>query len=167
VAEVANTHFPQESDMDTQTKLLETVLKWGKNRGLDEFEIATAQSLAWYYATKFKGKLPDSHWARVAVRAVWNGRDLPGCGTSSQDALNFTWQGAGMQEVTDQTPGPDVLAAHKEALERVLSELTAIKKEVADLRLAGMATKEIAIHLHVSKSRVSQIAREIGEMFKE
>jgi hypothetical protein len=40
----------------------------------------------------------DGHWARIAVRAVCNGRDLPGCGTGLADALSHPWQGAGMAE---------------------------------------------------------------------
>lgn len=85
--------------MDTPTTLLESVLKWGKKRDLDDFEIATAQSLAWYYSTRHDGPdLPDGHWARIAVRAVCNGRDLPGCGTGLADALSHPWQGAGMAE---------------------------------------------------------------------
>lgn len=153
--------------MDTQTTLLETVLRWGSRCGLDEFQIATAQSLAWYFRTQYKGKdLPESHWARLAVKRVRSGRDLPGCGTSPKDALNFTWQGAGMGEVMDKTPSPSTLAAHKETLERILAGLSEVKKEVAELRLSGAANKEIAVHLHLSEARVSQIAREIFEKFQ-
>ncbi len=151
-----------------ETKLLETVLKWGKSWGLDDFEIATAQSLAWYHRSQYDGpELPESHWARQAVRHVRNGRDLPGCATPEADALNRCWLGAAMGEVMDRYPGPDMLAAHKEAMDRMLNSLSELQKQVAELRLAGVANKEIAVHLHFSEGRISQIAREIVEKFKQ
>jgi hypothetical protein len=151
-----------------QTKLLTTVLKWGKAFRLDDFEIATAQSLAWYHQSQYQGpELPESHWARLAVRHVRFGRDLPGCGTPEHDALNKCWLGAGMAEVMDRYPGPSTLAAHKETLERILKELSEIKREIAELRLSGMANKEIALHVNLSPARVSQIAGEIARLFKE
>ena len=149
-------------------KLLETVAKWGVNCGLDEFELVTAQSLAWHYRSNYSGpELPDSHWARLAVRAAWNGRDLPGCALSTVDALNFVWQGAGMKDVQDKTPPPDVLASHKELLEKILAEVGELKAEVAELRIQGVTGKQIAVHLNISEGRISQIAREIAERFQE
>jgi hypothetical protein len=145
-------------------QLLETVRRWGQRCGLDDFEIATAQSLAWYYEATYDGdELPVSHWAQLGVRAVRNGRDLPDCGTGAKDALNFTWQGAGMLEVTDGYPGPDTLAAHREIFDRMFSGLDDLKKQVAELKMAGERTKEIAVHLHLSEARISQISREIVE----
>jgi hypothetical protein len=149
-------------------KLLEVVMRWGTRCGLDDFEIATAQSLAWYYRSRYDGpELPDSHWARIAVRGLRNGRDLPGCGTGDCDALHHTWQGHGMGEVVDRSPGPDVLAEQKELMERILAEVSDVKREVAKLKAAGMAGREIAIQVSLSQARVSQILREIADKFKE
>src|SRR5256885_909790 len=108
---MVNRSFSEGKPMDV-TKLLATVLRWGRAAGLDEQQTATAQSLAWYYAAAYDGpELPVSHWARLGVRATLRGRDLPGCGTGSGDALHRVWQGAGMGEVADRRPPPDEVAS--------------------------------------------------------
>ncbi len=149
--------------MDNQ--LLETVQRWGQSNGFDEYQIATAQSLAWYYKANYHGdELPDSHWARLGVRAVRNGRDLPGCGTSPKDALNFCSQGAGMMEVMDHYPGPDKLAGDRELFDRMLTTVADKRKQVAELKMAGLMNKEVAKQMSLTPGRVSQLAREIAEM---
>lgn len=149
--------------MDNQ--LLETVQRWGKRNGFDEGQIATAQSMAWYYRANYAGdELPDSHWARLGVRAVRNGRDLPGCWTSPTDALHRIVQGSGMGQVMDRYPGPDTLAADREAFERMLMTLDDKRKQVVELKLAGVKNKEVASHLGLSEARISQLAREIVEL---
>ena len=151
--------------------LLDTVARLAHRAGLQPDQVATAVSLGWYYATRYEQRygnsdpLPASHWARLAVRATRNGRDLPGCGTSPSDALRHAWQGAGMPEVRDPSPGPDVLAAHREQLERTLAE-SPRQRRVADLLIAGTSNKEVAEELGVSPARTSQIAREIVESFR-
>ena len=151
-----------------QTKLLTSVLKWGKACRLDDFEIATAQSLAWYDRSQYKGPaLPESHWAKNAVRRVRSGRDLPGCGTPPSDALNKCWLGERMSEVMDRSPGPDVLAAHREAFDRNFDGLGELGQQVAKLKIAGAKTQEIAIRLERSEGRISQISREVVEGFWE
>ena len=151
--------------------LLDTVAHLARRAGLQPDQVVTAQSLAWYYAMRYEERygssdpLPPSHWARLAVRATRNGRDLPGCGTGSSDALRRAWQGAAMPEVRDPGPGPDVLAAHREQLERTLAR-SPQRRRVADLRIAGTSNKEVAEELGVSPARTSQIAREIVESFR-
>lgn len=151
-----------------ETQLLEIVMKWGRKCGLDDFEIATAQSLAWYYKSRYTGpELPESHWARNAIRSLRNGRDLPGCGTGESDALHHVWQGEGMGEVMDKSPGPDKLVMDKELMERLLAQLSELQKEVAELKTQGRKGKEIALVVGLSEARVSQIGREIAEWFLE
>jgi hypothetical protein len=147
--------------------LLDTVANLARRAGLDPFQVVTAQSLAWYYVVRYEGMhlLPALHWARLAIRATRNGRDLPGCGTSPSDALRHSWQGATMDEVRDGSPGPDVQAAHREQLERTLAA-SPRKRGVADLRIAGVSNREIAEELGVSPARTSQISREIAEDFR-
>ena len=72
-----------------------------------------------------------------------------------------------MPEVMDRFPGPDVLAEHREAYERTMAELTDRKRQVAEMRLAGMDNGEIAHLMGLSQARTSQIAREIVERFRE
>ena len=56
--------------------LLDTVASLARRAGLDPFQLVTAQTLAWYYATRYEQRygnsdpLPASHWARLAVRAT-------------------------------------------------------------------------------------------------
>jgi hypothetical protein len=147
--------------------LLNTTAGLARQAGLPPDQVVTAQSLAWYFATRYQGiiPLPPSHWARLAVRAARNGRDLPGCGTSESDALHRCWQGAGMPEVRDPSPGPDVLAANREQLEWTLAK-SPQRRRVADLRVSGMSNLEIADDLGVSPSRSCQIARQIAEEFR-
>lgn len=149
------------------TKLLDAVERWGLKCGFDDFDIATAQSLAWYYKTRFEGELADSHWARMAIRAVRNGRDLPGCGTRARDALHRTWLGAGMGEVMDKTPAPDVLVASAELYDKIMAEIGDLNRQVADLRRQGLSGSEIAQAVGVSRARISQIAREIVERYRK
>jgi hypothetical protein len=149
-------------------RLLEVVKRWAARCGLDEQQTTTAQTLAWWYRRNYRGEVPlsDSHWARLAVRATKNGRDLPGCGTSVKDALLAgCWQGAAMPEVLDREPPPDVLAEHKETLARVLEGLSATKQSVVEARLSGRSNEDIARDLGLSAGRCSQIAREIAEAF--
>jgi hypothetical protein len=152
--------------------LLDMVAGLAHRSGLAPDQVVTAQSLAWYYATRYEERngssddpLPPSHWARLAVRATRNGRDLPGCGTSVSDALHRCWQGAGMPEARDPSPGPDVQAADREQLERTLAK-SPQRRRVAELRIAGASNREVAEELGVSPSRTSQIAREIAEDFR-
>jgi hypothetical protein len=151
--------------------LLDTVDRWAQRCHLSPDQVVTAQSLAWYYLTRYQQRHanadppPPSHWARLAVRATRNGRDLPGCGTSPNDALHRTWQGAGMGEVRDPDPGPLACAIHREQMERTLAE-SPRKRRVADLRIAGLSNLEIAEDLGVSPARSSQIARETAEDFR-
>lgn len=153
--------------MGALATLLAVVLRYGLLRRMTPEQIGTAQSMAWYYQANYSGEpLPDSHWAQLAVRAVFNGRDLPGCATSTHDALNVAWQGAAMGELRDSEPAPDVLAEHRELLERVLAGLSEIKRQVMDLRLAGVPGLAIAEELGITPGRVSQISREIAERFR-
>ena len=147
--------------------LLDTVANLARRAGLDPFQVVTAQSLAWYYVLRYEGSrlLPALHWARVAIRATRNGRDLPGCATSPSDALRHSWQWATMNEVRDGSPGPDVQAAHREQLELALAA-SPRKRRVAELRIAGASNREVAEELGVSPARTSQIAREIAEDFR-
>jgi hypothetical protein len=146
--------------------LLAVVLRYGRQRGLTAEQIVTAQSLAWYHASRYEGDpLPASHWARLAVRSTLNGRDLPGCWTSPTDAIHRAWQGCGMHEVRDGSPGPDVLAEHREQYERALSESQQMRR-VAELRVAGLSNLDVARELGVSPARSSQIARRIAEEFR-
>lgn len=151
--------------MGSLETLLAVVLKWALRCGLDEGQAATAQSLAWHYRGRCEAQYPDSHWAKLAVRAVRHGRDLPGCGTGQADALMHSHQGSGMPEVRDRTPPPDVLADHKERYERVMAGVGEVKKLVAAMRIEGWSNYEIALALKVSPGRTSQVAREIVERF--
>lgn len=155
--------------MDKLAEILEATLRWARRCGLDEFQIATAQSQAWYYWQEYDGPedFPAGHWARLAVRGVRNGRDLPGCGTSVKDALLHSWQGAAMPEVMDRSPGPDVLVIHKELLERLERSVDDLKRQVAELRLQGLSNAEVARKVNRSPGRTSQIAREFVEGFDQ
>ncbi len=146
--------------------LLMTVLLLGQRRGLTPEQIVTAQSLAWYYSTRCEQPYPAGHWARLAVRATLHGRDLPGnCWTSPKDALHIAWQGCGMNEVRDGMPGPDVLAEHREQLERAVSDEPRLR-QLADLRIAGQSNRDVAEELGVTPGRASQLARKIAERFR-
>lgn len=153
--------------MDELTVLLAVVLRWCNRCGLDDFQTATAQSLAWYWSSRSAVSYPPSHWARIAVRMVRNGRDLAGCGTGQADALSHSLQGCGMGEVLDKEPSPAVLVEHKELLDKILAEVTEIKRQVVELRLQGLSNIEVAERLGVSPGRTSQIAREIAERFRQ
>lgn len=150
----------------TQTALaalLLTVAKLARKFKMDEFQTATAQSVAWLWASESPTDYPPSHWARLACRAVFYGRDLPGCAVSRADALSHSSQGCGMDEAMDTTPGPDVLAAHREQWERITKGMTAKEADLTRLKIEGLANQDIARTLGVSPGRASQIARAIAE----
>ncbi len=147
--------------------LLAVVARWATRCGLDEMGTATAQSLAWLWASKSEVNYPAGHWAKLAVRATRNGRDLPGCGTGHADALMHSTQGAGMGDMKDKSPGPDALAAHREQWERMESGLDERRRLAVEMRLEGWSNFEIATALGVSPGRTSQMAREVMERFYE
>lgn len=146
--------------------LLAVVTTWGVRCKLDEFQLVTAQSLAWYWWDRSKVKYPASHWARLAVRWVRAGRDLAWCGTGPSDALNHQVQGAGMGEVMDRTPPPDALASHIEEWERLQAKLTLKERQVQSLRIQGIDNGRIALAIGVSPARTSQLARSILEKWE-
>lgn len=150
----------------TLAVLLTVVANWANRRRLNEDQTTKAQSLAWYWANRHHTELPASHWARLAVRAVLNGRDLAGCGTGAADALSHMVQGAGMGEMADSSPPPDVLVAHAEAYEVTLGRLTERHRELADLKRQGASNTEVARTLGLSPGRASQLAREIWEAWQ-
>jgi hypothetical protein len=147
----------------TLATLLLVVARLARMYKMDDFQVATAQSLAWLWSKDSPVDYPPSHWARLACRHVHNGRDLPGCAVSRADALEHSVQGAGMDFKMDTTPGPDVLAAHREQWERITGGMTDREADLTRLKLEGMANKDIARTMGVSEGRASQIARAIAE----
>lgn len=147
--------------------ILTVTAEWGRRCRLDEGQIVTAQSLAWYWASRCETPYPPHYWARLAVRAVHSGRDFAGCATGPTDAIRHAWLTGGMPEKIDPTPGPDTLAEYKEQFERAFGRLADLKQEFLALKIAGLSNLEAVRRLGLSPTRGSQIAREFWEAFKE
>jgi DNA-binding CsgD family transcriptional regulator len=149
----------------TLTALLLTVANWAARCRLDEGQTVTAQSIAWLEASRCPIDYPASHWARLAVRRVRCGRDIPDCAVSRADALSRSVQGCGMGQVRDGEPTPDLLAADREAMANLVAGMDDQAAKVTHLRLSGVPNQEIAAELGVSPARISQIARRVVERF--
>lgn len=147
-----------------ETNILPVVEKYALSRLKDEGLVVNAIVLAWYYWSRCPDDYAAGHWARLAVRQVWSGRDLPGCGTGAKDALHRASQGSGMEEMQDRrNAGPLDTLIHREELERIRYAGGPKHQEVIALLMSGMPTGEVAEATGVTAGRVSQIRREALE----
>jgi hypothetical protein len=143
--------------------ILDAVADLARRYRLDEYDVTRAQSQAWFYAQACPRTYPAHYWAKVAVRAIRNGRDLPGTATPSTDALARAWLCVPMGDVRDPGPGPDALASHREAMEALEDSFNPTERYVARLAQEGASGLEIAEAIGRSPGRVSQIKRELAE----
>lgn len=124
---------------------------------------AVALVLVWHRWRRHPDVPILSHVWYAALHAR-QGRDLPGCGTHARDALRHTTQGAGMDEVTDATPGPLDDLIGREDLDRLEARFKeGPKAEVLHRLKLGQRTNDVAADLGLSAARVSQLRREFYE----
>lgn len=134
---------------------------------------AVAMVLAWYFwasAVRRGRDLPALCFAKAAARAVWCGRDLPGCGVSADDVWERfrCWGGGGMEAVADRRPGPQQEAEWREELDAIMARLTADQKKMVRLARKGVTrTEDLARALGKSPGRISQLRREIKTRAEE
>lgn len=139
--------------------------------GQDDEKVSVTTCLAWLYWSRRPHDYAASHWARLAIRDVMNGRDVPGIRTKFRDVWDHLvrWQGAGMDEVLDRRPGPEEQVMWAEEYERVCERLTPEQQRMADIIRsdANAGTGDIATRLGKSAGRVSQMRREILALLRE
>lgn len=132
----------------------------------DDFAVVTCVSLAWYIWRSRREDFPASVYAHLAARQVAAGRDLPGCGTSTTDAITRATSGGGMDQLGDgPAADPLVVLLHRERL-AVLSSTFAddtVKGEVLRQLRDGTRTLDVADEMGLSQARISQLRREFLE----
>jgi DNA-binding CsgD family transcriptional regulator len=155
--------------MSFETHVYPTIERYARKvLGNNPELISTATVLGWYYWSQGPQELPASVWARVAVRAVRAGRDLPGVRDSGRDALDGATQGGGMGELADRRPGPLRMAIAREEYARLVAGLSPRQRLMVDAVAGGAArTDRLAAELGVTPGRVSQMRREIMAKLKQ
>lgn len=155
--------------MSTQfeTEIMPVVERYARSQfrghhAADEM-VATAVVLAWHYWSNRPQDFAAGHWARIAVRHVWAGRDLPGCGVRARDAMHRAAQGAGMDELTDRCPGPEKVVEVAELSRLLLATLNARERRLAEMLAGGATAMEVAETLHLSPGRITQIRQALME----
>lgn len=134
----------------------------------DADRITLAIVLAWWVWSKRKSDFPASVYARIGVRRVMQGRDLPGmASTGAGDVWRRLTRidGAGMEGLADRRPGPVREVEKREQAERFLAGLTGREKRMADMFMDGRSAMEVADELSVSPARITQMRQEAWEEF--
>lgn len=126
-----------------------------------------AVTLGWWFWHRSPNKrhLPASVWARVAVRAALNGRDIPGVKIGKfRDAMRRREsQGAGMGELADRRPGPLNLLIIREETERFFASLDEFEQRMCNLLADGVKNQEVARRMRRSPGAISQRRRRLME----
>lgn len=147
--------------------ILPVVIAYALLRLRDDERVAVAQVLAWDCWRRRPG-LAASAYARMAVRRVLSGRDLPGCAMSRRDIYRRLTkvEGAEIGEVGSRAPGPDAVAEAKEELDRLHTNASPKVRRFLELAQEGETTTAIAAALGLSLARVSQLRREAMDLLK-
>lgn len=155
------------SDMFTTT-VLPVVTRYARAVLKDDERVSLAIVLAWYAwrqtTDEKRAQLPATVWARVGVRHVLAGRDLPGVQTSHrQDAIERpdTWHGADMGGVTDRRAGPESEAIDAERSARFWDSLTPRERTIARALLNGDKARDVARRVGISAGRLTQIRQQL------
>jgi len=134
----------------------------------DADRITLAIVLAWWVWSKRKSDFPASVYARIGVRRVMQGRDLPGmASTGAGDVWRRLTRidGAGMEGLADRRPGPVREVEKREQAERFLAGLTGREKRMADMFMDGRSAMEVADELNLSPVRITQMRQKAREEF--
>ncbi len=153
--------------MDTiLAAILLAALKFAKKCFPDDDERqCLTQTTAWFlWSTKPEGleHLPPGHWARLAVRRVRQGRDLPGVKKYNDPMDRCQFQPT--VGVTCKRPGPLAELIHAENMETILTEMTPGERRVYDLTMEGITrTDDQARVCKVTPGAISQSKRRLAE----
>lgn len=134
----------------------------------DEDSVAIALVLAWWYWRVRPQDFAASHWARLAVRAVRNGRDLPRFGRTREcDALSHAVCAAGMDELTDRKPGPERIVEARELLVRLTATLTDRERLMVEMLTSGEKAVAVSRATGISAGRVTQVRQALMDRLIE
>lgn len=155
--------------MQTWDKVMPAVQTYIARRIRDDERRSVALVLAWWKWSRRKKDFPPGIYAWMAVQAVWAGRDLPGVQPGkTQDAWDHLdhWQGAGMGEVVDRRPGPDLQAEWAEQWELFTAKLTERERQMVLAYLDGHRNQDVARRLNVSPGRATQLRQSLRRLLK-
>lgn len=154
--------MPATADATTPTfeEIAPVVLKYAAACLRCPDQQSLALTLAWYYwhLAPDKHYLPASVWARVGVRHVLAGRDIPGLRSKFRDAMKHReTQGARMNGLADRRPGPERTVMASELFDRLWSRMTPREWEMAEMLIDGAANQDVAERVGISPGRATQI----------
>lgn len=144
------------------------VIRYAATRLKCPYLQSLALTLAWYcWRQANRPELPPSVWARMAVRQVLSGRDLPGVRSKFRDAWDHLeqWQGAGMDDVMERKPGPVQTVLIREEVERFFATLGPFEQEMCQLLADGLPNQEVARRMGRTPSAISQRRRRLADCF--
>ena len=152
--------------MNTFDAIFPVVEKYARMRlGNNDDLVSTALVLAWWIWSRTSPvkDLPATAYAHAAVRAAWNGRDLPGCGTHAKDAMWHVVSSGVIREVRDRRPGPDRLAEMAEEYLRLWADMAETDAIMALHLLNGEPAKDVAARLGITPGRLTQRRQELRD----